>query len=50
MSALAAVLILAAFVASALLVLPAVRRTGLGAWHPAIVWLVLEAVFFGLGH
>src|SRR5207244_1751718 len=27
----------------------AARRTGLGLWHPALAWLALEAVFFGLG-
>ena len=49
MTVLAALLVVGSFVVSALLVLPAVRRTGLGTWHPAVVWLVLEAVFFGLG-
>lgn len=49
MSALAAVAVLAAFVAAAALTLPAARRTALGVWHPAVIWLALEAVFFGLG-
>lgn len=49
MSVLEALLVVGSFGASAVLVLPAVRRTALGAWHPAVVWLVLEGVFFGLG-
>lgn len=49
MSLLAAFLVAASFGASALLVVPAARRTGLGFWHPAVVWLLLDAVFFGLG-
>ncbi len=31
------------------LLLPVVRRRRLGALHPAVVWLALEAVFFGVG-
>jgi hypothetical protein len=49
MTVLAAILVLAAVVAAAVLVLPAARRTGLGIWHPAVAWLVLHAIFFGLG-
>ncbi len=49
MNVLAAVLIVGAFGAATLLILPAVRRTGLGVWHPAVVWLALDAVFFGAG-
>ena len=49
MNWLAAALVLAAIAASALLVVPAARRTGLRLWHPAIAWIVLELVFFGLG-
>jgi len=37
------------FAIAALLIVPAARRTGLGIWHPAIAWLGLEAVFFGVG-
>ena len=36
-------------IVAAWLVRPAARRTGLGIWHPAIVWLALEIVFFGAG-
>jgi hypothetical protein len=49
MNVLAAILVLGAIVAAAVLVLPAARRTGLGIWHPAVAWLVLHTVFFGLG-
>lgn len=49
MNVLASLLVLAAFGAAAALVLPAVRRTALGVWHPAVAWLVLDAVFFGIG-
>ncbi len=38
-----------ALVAGALLVLPSIRRTGLGIVHPALAWLALHAVFFGAG-
>jgi len=31
------------------LILPSVRRSGLGIVHPAVAWLVLHAVFFGVG-
>ncbi len=31
------------------LMLPVVRRRRLGVLHPAVVWLALEAVFFGVG-
>jgi hypothetical protein len=40
---------LGALLAATLLVLPATRRTGLGIWHPALSWIGLEAVFFGVG-
>jgi hypothetical protein len=41
--------ILGAFVAATLLVVPATRRTSLGPWHPAVAWIALELVFFGVG-
>ena len=46
---LAAVAVSVALAAAALLVLPAVRRTGLGIVHPSLAWLALHAVFFGAG-
>ena len=46
---LAAAVVLAATIAASLLVVPAARRTGLGLWHPAVAWIALELVFFGLG-
>jgi hypothetical protein len=46
---LAAAFVLAATIAASLLVVPAARRTGLGLWHPAVAWIALELVFFGLG-
>jgi hypothetical protein len=46
---LAATFVLAATIAASLLVVPAARRTGLGPWHPAVAWIALELVFFGLG-
>ena len=49
MTWLAAWLIVAATIACLLLVVPVARRTGLGIWHPAVAWLALEVVFFGLG-
>ncbi len=49
MSWLAAVLVLVAMIAGGVLVAPAARRTGLGWWHPAIAWIALELVFFGVG-
>ncbi len=49
MSILAALAVVAAFGAAAALVLPAVRRTALGIWHPVVAWLLLDAVFFGVG-
>ena len=45
---LAAVAVVAAFAAAFLLVLPTARRR-LGILHPAVAWLGLEAVFFGVG-
>jgi hypothetical protein len=49
MNMLAALLVAIAFVAAAALVVPACRRTALGRWHPAVAWLALELVFFGVG-
>ncbi len=49
MTVLAAMLVLGAIAAAAAAVWPAARRTGLGIWHPALPWLALHAVFFGLG-
>ena len=49
MNLLAAAADIGAIVAAAWLMLPALRRTGLGIWHPALAWLVLEVVFFGAG-
>ena len=49
MSIAVVVLVIAAFVAATLLVRPAAERTGLAIWHPAIWWLALTAVFFGIG-
>jgi hypothetical protein len=46
---LAAAAVAVAMAASSLLVLPAVRRTGLGIVHPAVAWLALHAVFFAAG-
>ena len=34
---------------AAVAIRPAVKATGLGIVHPAVVWLALEAVFFGFG-
>lgn len=45
----AAALVIAAIGGGLLLVVPAARRTGLGAWHPAVAWIILELVFFGAG-
>src|SRR4051812_423789 len=49
MTVIAAAAVAAAFVIATILALPAVRRTGLGIWHPAVAWLALEALFFGPG-
>ena len=46
---LAAVAVPVALATGALLVLPTVRRTGLGIVHPSLAWLALHAVFFGAG-
>ena len=43
------VLVVAAFAAAGLLVRSATVRTGLGIWHPAVWWLGLSSVFFGIG-
>lgn len=44
-----AVLVLVAIGASIALVWPAARRSSLGPWHPALAWLGLHVLFFGLG-
>jgi hypothetical protein len=44
-----AAMIVVAFAVAGLLVRPAATRTALGAWHPAVWWLALTAVFFGIG-
>ena len=44
-----ALAVTAAFALSTALVVPAARRTRLDVWHPAGAWLLLEAVFFGIG-
>ena len=49
MNVLAAVLVVAGIGAAAALCWPAAQRTGLRVWHPAVAWLVLHALFFGLG-
>ena len=49
MNLLAAFVVVAAFGIAAALVLPSVRRTRLGVWHPAVAWLLLDGVFFGVG-
>ena len=49
MSLAVVVLVVAAFVAAGLLIRSATTRTGLGIWHPAVWWLGLTAVFFGVG-
>jgi len=45
----AAIAVVAAFGGAAALGTRAARRTNLGVWHPALAWLGLEAVFFGIG-
>jgi hypothetical protein len=45
----AAAFVLGATIAAILLIVPAARRTGLGLWHPAVAWIALELVFFGIG-
>jgi hypothetical protein len=49
MTILAAILVLAAIGVAGALCWPAARRTGVGPWHPAMAWLALHAVFFGVG-
>jgi hypothetical protein len=49
MNVLAALLVPGAIGAAAALCWPTTRRTGLGPWHPAVAWLALHGVFFGLG-
>jgi hypothetical protein len=41
--------VVGASIAATLLVVPATRRTSLGPWHPAVAWIALELVFFGVG-
>jgi hypothetical protein len=49
MNLLAAVWLVLAFGIALVLVRPAVARSGLGVVHPAVPWLGLEALFFGIG-
>ena len=42
-------LVIAAFAAAGLLIRASTERTGLGIWHPAVWWLGLSVVFFGIG-
>lgn len=44
-----ALLVLVSIGVSVALVRPAVRRSSLGPWHPAVAWLGLHLLFFGLG-
>ncbi|MGK2849444.1 MAG: hypothetical protein ACSLFN_00805 [Candidatus Limnocylindrales bacterium] len=44
-----ALIVLVSIGASVVLVWPAARRSSLGPWHPAVAWLGLHLVFFGLG-
>jgi hypothetical protein len=47
--AVAALVLLAGLAASIVLLVPAARQRRLGILHPTVVWLALEAVFFGVG-
>lgn len=49
MNAAAAVALIGGLILGAAIVTPAVRRSGLGPWHPAIAWLTLHVVSFGIG-
>ena len=49
MNVLGGLIVVLAFCTAALRIVPACRRTGLGRWHPAVAWLALELVFFGVG-
>jgi hypothetical protein len=49
MNLLAALMVLGVIAAATALCWPAARRTGLGVWHPALAWLALHTVFFGVG-
>lgn len=49
MTGLAASFVLVSFGVGLVLVRPAVRRTGLRVWHPALAWLALELLFLGAG-
>ena len=49
MTGVAVLFAVGAIVAAIALVVPAARRTGVGPWHPAVAWLALEIVFFGIG-
>lgn len=46
---LAALSLVAAFAVAALLIRPAVARQGIGLVHPGPLWLVLAAIFLGVG-
>jgi hypothetical protein len=48
-TALVALLVLGAVAVAVAVSWPAARRTGVGVWHPALAWVALHAVFFGLG-
>ena len=49
MTVLVALLVLGSVAVAAVLSWPAARRTSLGVWHPALAWVALHAVFFGIG-
>ena len=49
MNAAAAVALIGGLILGAAIVTPAVHRSGLGPWHPAIAWLTLHVVFLGIG-
>jgi hypothetical protein len=42
-------LVVLGILGAGLLAWPAIRRTGLGVIHPAVAWLALHLVFFGVG-
>jgi hypothetical protein len=45
----AVVALSAAFALAIGAIVPASRRSGLGPWHPAAVWIAFQLVFFGVG-
>lgn len=49
MTVAAALVCLASIGAAVALSWPAARRSSLGPWHPAVAWLGLHLVFFGIG-